>query len=354
MADFYADIEENGFEISPVIDSLDEDVLAVVAAGIRGEKGDAATIEIGSVRTGDVPSVKNSGTSSAAVFDFVLPKGETGEAGPQGPKGETGAQGPAGAVFTPSVDSSGNISWTNNGGLINPETQNIRGPQGEQGEPGPQGETGPQGDKGEKGDKGDAFTYQDFTSEQLLSLKGEKGDKGDTGPQGEKGEPGPQGETGAQGPKGDQGEPGPSDAATLGGYTLSEIMSVIYPVGSIKFSLNNINPGTYIGGTWERIGGGMVPVGVNEVDDDFLAGKTGGEKTHTLTVSEIPRHNHPGVTLDGTKLGLNRDNTGVNGFGASLTSRNIYGEFISGYRGDGAAHNNMPPYFTCYIWRRTA
>ena len=58
------------------------------------------------------------------------------------------------------------------------------GPQGLQGEVGPQGETGeqgPQGIQGPKGDKGDAFTYADFTAEQLATLKGEKGDTGATG-----------------------------------------------------------------------------------------------------------------------------------------------------------------------------
>ena len=56
-----------------------------------------------------------------------------------------GPQGNAGPVFTPSVDASGNISWTNDGGLPNPQTQNIRGPQGIQGETGPQGPQGPLG-----------------------------------------------------------------------------------------------------------------------------------------------------------------------------------------------------------------
>ena len=37
---------------------------------------------------------------------------------------------------------------------------------------------------GEKGDKGDPFTYEDFTPEQLASLKGDKGDKGDNGKDG--------------------------------------------------------------------------------------------------------------------------------------------------------------------------
>ena len=52
---------------------------------------------------------------------------------------------------------------------------------------------------GEKGDKGDAFTYEDFTPEQLAALKGEKGDKGDKGEKGDKGDKGDQGEQGIQG-----------------------------------------------------------------------------------------------------------------------------------------------------------
>lgn len=53
--------------------------------------------------------------------------------------------------------------------------------------------------KGAKGDKGDAFTYSDFTAEQLAALKGEKGDTGAQGPQGDKGEKGDKGEAGAAG-----------------------------------------------------------------------------------------------------------------------------------------------------------
>ena len=63
-----------------------------------------------------------------------------------------------------------------------------------------------------KGDKGDAFTYSDFTSEQLAALKGEKGDTGAQGPKGDTGatgSQGPKGDTGSQGPKGDKGDTGP-------------------------------------------------------------------------------------------------------------------------------------------------
>ena len=58
------------------------------------------------------------------------------------------------------------------------------------------------GPKGDKGDKGAAFTYADFTAEQLAALKGEKGDTGATGPQGKQGIQGPQGSPGTDGADG--------------------------------------------------------------------------------------------------------------------------------------------------------
>lgn len=67
--------------------------------GPKGDKGDAATITIGNVQTGAAGSsvsVTNSGTSSAAKFNFTIPRGDKGETGAQGPKGETGSQGPQG------------------------------------------------------------------------------------------------------------------------------------------------------------------------------------------------------------------------------------------------------------------
>ena len=82
----------------------------------------------------------------------------------------------------------------------------------------PEVSVGPQGPKGEKGDKGDAFTYDDFTVEQLAALKGEKGDTGPHGPIGETGPQGPKGDTGPQGPAGADGQSAYA-AAQAGGYT---------------------------------------------------------------------------------------------------------------------------------------
>ena len=119
------------------------------------------------------------------------------------------------------------------------------GANGKDGAQGEKGDTGATGLQGPKGDKGDAFTYSDFTDEQLAALKGEKGDtgaqgpKGDTGdigpqgPKGEKGDTGPRGPQGEQGPQGDtgpKGDTGPTGAdgksayqyAQDGGYTGTE------------------------------------------------------------------------------------------------------------------------------------
>ena len=55
---------------------------------------------------------------------------------------------------------------------------------------GPKGDTGPAGPQGPKGEDGNDFTYEDFTPEQLASLKGEKGDRGPQGEPGKDGQPG--------------------------------------------------------------------------------------------------------------------------------------------------------------------
>lgn len=63
-------------------------------------------------------------------------KGDTGATGANGTNGKDGADGEDGATFTPSVDANGNLSWTNNKGLSNPPTVNIKGPKGDSGEGG--------------------------------------------------------------------------------------------------------------------------------------------------------------------------------------------------------------------------
>lgn len=95
--------------------------------------------------------------------------------------GTAGADGEDGATFTPNVASDGTLSWTNDKGLDNPTSVNVKGADGA---------------KGDKGDKGDPFTYEDFTAAQLADLKGDKGDTGEQGIQGVKGDTGANGQDG--------------------------------------------------------------------------------------------------------------------------------------------------------------
>lgn len=147
------------------------------------------------------------------------PKGDKGDAGPQGPQGETGPQGPVGPAGAPGKDGTNGVdgitphigdngNWYLGTTDTGKPSRGEKGDTGEKGEKGDAGATGPQGlkgDTGPQGPKGDAFTYADFTAEQLAALKGPRGDKGDTGSQGPKGETGA---TGATGPKGDKGADG--------------------------------------------------------------------------------------------------------------------------------------------------
>ena len=75
----------------------------------------------------------------------------------------------------------------------------------------------------------------------------------------------------------------------IGGQILETILKKIFHIGFIWSSTDPTNPGEIVGGTWEPIAGGRVLVGAN---DKYIAGKTGGEETHKLTVAETPAHTH--------------------------------------------------------------
>lgn len=136
------------------------------ATGAAGKDGITPTIgENGNWYLGDTDTGKPSRGATGAQ-GAQGPQGEKGDTGAQGPQGETGATGATGAVFTPSVDTNGNISWTNNGGLANPTTRNIRGPQGAT------GDTGAQGPKGDTGPQGPAGSDASVTAENIESALG--------------------------------------------------------------------------------------------------------------------------------------------------------------------------------------
>lgn len=126
---------------------------------------------------------------------------------------------------------------------------------------------------------------------------------------------------------------------------LGSLLDLVYPVGSVYISFSDTSPEQLFGGTWERI------------EDRFLfaaavgetIGNTGGEKDHTLTVDEMPSHNH---TMSNRSAAIGdyynfpprTAQTGTTNSGIST---------IIDAAGGGKAHNNMPPYIQVAMWRRT-
>ena len=131
----------------------------------------------------------------------------------------------------------------------------------------------------------------------------------------------------------------------------STIFLVSHPVGSLFETTVSTNPGTLYGGTWAAWGGGRTPVGVNPADTDFkTVEKTGGEKTHTLTVDEITPHSHIETVY------WNAGGSGTaHPAAVEAGDPRKYGGLVARTEntGGGQAHNNLQPYITCYIWKRT-
>lgn len=127
---------------------------------------------------------------------------------------------------------------------------------------------------------------------------------------------------------------------------IERTIDVVYPVGSIFITTANKNPQQIMPFTqWESFGAGRVLVGVDTSQTEFNAvEKSGGSKTHTLTVDEMPLHNH---TIDiFTEIG------GTTSGGASYIDGNRYGSRITSMAGGGRPHNNLQPYITVYMWKR--
>lgn len=131
------------------------------------------------------------------------------------------------------------------------------------------------------------------------------------------------------------------------------IADIAFPVGTLYTNyVNGANPNAILGiGTWTAYAQGRVIIGAGSTTDTrgesrtFNNSSTGGEYQHKLTTAEMPSHRH-GVPLRGS------DRSGH----AAITSSADNGQptvIQSNAAGGDAAHNNVQPYITCYIWVRT-
>lgn len=148
-----------------------------------------------------------------------------------------------------------------------------------------------------------------------------------------------------------------TDAEYVGGVdldaaTLNYAFQLMHPVGSVYISTSSANPANIFGfGTWEPCCVGRFPLGVDENDPNIgLSGLQDGEKEHTLTVAEMPKHRHTQISANSGSSGLT--GTTYSGLGWSTGNNEILGNAMQD-TGGSQPHNNMPPYETFYFWKRT-
>lgn len=139
-----------------------------------------------------------------------------------------------------------------------------------------------------------------------------------------------------------------------------------HPIGSLYFNAtDNTNPATLLGfGTWVAFGAGRVPVGFDSTQTEFdVLGETGGAKTHTLSITEMPSHTHTQNPHNHTVGGdVNNAAPNISASEASLGPAMAYSKGLNTNSvtatnqntGGGGAHNNLQPYVVVQIWQRTA
>ncbi len=129
----------------------------------------------------------------------------------------------------------------------------------------------------------------------------------------------------------------------------SEGIDSVYPVGSIYLSVNNANPGSLFGGTWEKITDAfLLGAGGN-----YALGDTGGNASHTIDIAEMPAHTH------GWRGFVNSSLSSGTTYVSALFGNDSAQNYIDQGRGPqsaggGSAMNIMPPYLAVNIWKRTA
>lgn len=140
------------------------------------------------------------------------------------------------------------------------------------------------------------------------------------------------------------------------------VLNNVYPIGSIYMNVNSTNPRTLFGGTWEQIQGKFL-LGMSS---SYPAGSQGGEASHTLTTAEMPSHVHNPANESGYYGFITNSKKAfeVGDMGSQSGSGRYYpyasAEFdisrnsLTDATGGGNSHNNMPPYLSIYIWKRTA
>jgi hypothetical protein len=125
---------------------------------------------------------------------------------------------------------------------------------------------------------------------------------------------------------------------------IDRVLGALHPIGSIWMSLDETNPATMFGGVWDRIEGAFL-LGAS---DKFPASSVGGEETVTLKIENLPSHTHAQAVM------AYGNATAAGGQWTANSTGDHDIKYETQSAGGDIAHNNMPPYLSVYIWRRTA
>lgn len=147
----------------------------------------------------------------------------------------------------------------------------------------------------------------------------------------------------------------------------SYLRDIFYPIGGILMSTLAANPATYIpGSNWIAISQGKFIAGVglgSDQNGDALCVEMGGdtesplnnfligERNHTLTVNEMPSHSH--VSYINIGAGSNSLSYQNGPQPQNWRLDNPY-PYTTTNTGGGVKHNNIPPFYGLYIWKRTS
>ena len=136
----------------------------------------------------------------------------------------------------------------------------------------------------------------------------------------------------------------------------SELLNLVYPIGSIYMSVQNVSPEAFLGGVWQQIQGQFLLA----ASSTYPAGSTGGSKTHSHKLSSAAY----------AKIGFGW----INNYNTLVQGETVYGDYYSGSQmpnlpsysslessnvctplgGQTDTQTLMPPYLSVYMWKRTS
>ena len=282
----------------------------------------------------------STGTPVTASTHWML----LGTRGEKGAKGERGEQG--------------------NRGLPGP--QGTPGPKGDRGETGPQGTQGPQGVKGEKGETGPqgpagrdgidadlqainaATSAANTAAKKATDAAGSIKTAVDAAASAKKSEKNAASSASAAAQSAAQAKQAADQASSGGSITniRDYIRDTFYPIGKIWQSTDPTSPAALIGGTWEAIESGRFLVAAG---GDYVVGSKGGAASVALKPEQMATH----IPIYYTSSNGSNP-AGAIGANAAYSSSNPAGQINLGIVGGGQPHENRPPFYAAYMWRRIA